>query len=162
MTNETDTHTTPQDASAVRLERFGPGFGWGLVATVLMSIPMIAGALTGLLPMPRPIPAAIVGELLGGGLARPVHLGLAAGSHLLYGGVAGGLLAVLTRPVTVAKGVGWGVLLWALMGVAWLPFLGWGMFGTEISPRVTVATLVLHLIYGVSLGWFMDRQVRAS
>jgi hypothetical protein len=138
--------------------RFLSGLGWGIVATVAMSIPMIAGAVAGFLPMPRPIPAAIVGTILGQALPQPALMVLAAGSHLAYGGVAGGILAMLTRPVTVVKGLGWGVLLWAVMGVAWLPFLGWGIFGTGISPRVTVATFVLHLIFGVTLGWLTDRR----
>ncbi len=138
--------------------RFVSGLGWGMVATVVMSIPMIVGAAAGFLPMPRPIPAAIVGTIFGQALPQPVLMMLAAGSHLAYGGVAGGVLATITRSVTVMKGLGWGVLLWAVMGVAWLPFLGWGIFGTGISPRVAVATLVLHLIYGVTLGWLTDRR----
>lgn len=148
---------SPDSPSRGGGSRFGPGFGWGVVATLVMSIPMVAGAVAGFLPMPRPIPAAIVGELLGSGLPRPVHMAVAAGSHLVYGGVAGGILAVMTRPVTVWKGAGWGVLLWVIMGVTWLPFLGWGLFGAGIDPKVTVATLVLHLIYGVTLGWLVDR-----
>ncbi|MFW6206993.1 MAG: hypothetical protein ACOC5J_03575 [Gemmatimonadota bacterium] len=138
--------------------RFATGLGWGMVATVVMSIPMIAGTAAGFLPMPRPIPAAIVGTIFGQTLPQPVLMVLAAASHLVYGGVAGGILATITQPLTLATGLGWGVLLWAVMGVAWLPFLGWGLFGTGISPRVTVATLVLHLIYGVTLGWLMDRR----
>lgn len=138
--------------------RFWPGFGWGVLATVVMSLPMIAGAVAGILPMPRPIPAAIVGSILGQELAPPFLMVAAAGSHLAYGGVAGGLLAVLTRPVTLAKGLGWGVLLWAVMGVAWLPFLGWGPFGTGIDVRIAVATLVLHAVYGLTLGWMVDRS----
>lgn len=137
--------------------RFWPAAGWGVVATVVMSIPMIVGAITGILPMPRPIPAALVAEVTGGGLPRPLLMALAAGSHLAYGGVAGGVLAVLTRPVTVAKGLGWGLLLWGIMGLAWLPLLEWGAFGTGISPRVAAATFVLHMIYGGVLGWLVDR-----
>lgn len=160
MPVDTDAHATSSETPApdAATGRFWPGVGWGVVATVAMSIPMIAGAVAGILPMPRPIPAALVGELFGTGLPRPIFMGLAVGSHLAYGGAAGGLLALLTRPVTLAKGLGWGALLWVVMGVAWLPFLGWGLFGTGISPRVAVATLVLHGIYGVTLGWLLDRS----
>lgn len=158
MATEADAGATPARDEHLGTARFWPGFGWGVVATVAMSIPMIAGAVAGVLPMPRPIPAAIVGTILGPEVQPPLLMGLAAGSHLAYGGVAGGILALLTRPVTVLKGLGWGVLLWALMGMAWLPFVGWGLFGTGISPRVAVATLVLHLIYGATLGWLVDRR----
>lgn len=159
----TDTDRSDLSASApgpdsVDGSRFPVGAGWGVVATVVMSIPMVVGAVAGFLPMPQPIPAAIMGSLLGEGLPRLLLMGVAAGSHLAYGAIGGGILAALTRPVTVAKGLGWGVLLWGIMGVAWLPFLGWGLFGTIIDPRILVATLVLHLIYGGTLGWLVDRS----
>jgi uncharacterized membrane protein YagU involved in acid resistance len=82
---------------------------------------------------------------------------LAAVAHLSYGGVAGANLAALSRPVTVWKGLGWGVLLWLVMQVAVFPLLGWGLFGVAINPRIAVATLVLHLVYGATLGLLMDR-----
>ncbi len=67
---------------AVRTERAGgprfrPGFGWGVVATVAMSIPTIAGAVAGIVPMPRPMLAAIVGIILEQGLPRPLLIALA-------------------------------------------------------------------------------------
>lgn len=31
-----------------------------------------------------------------------------------------------------------------------------GLFGTAITPAIAVATLVLHLIYGATLGWLLD------
>ena len=51
----------------------------------------------------------------------------------------------------------WGALLWALFGVAWAPYLGWGLFGVAQAARIAVATLVLHLVYGLTLGTGMDR-----
>lgn len=68
------------------------------------------------------------------------------------------MLAAATRPVTAAKGLGYGVLLWVLMGIVFLPFLGWGLFGTGVTPKIAVATLVLHLLYGGVLGWGLDRR----
>ena len=138
--------------------RFGAGLGWGIVATIAMSVLMILAFVTGVSPMPAPIPAALVGRVFGSGLPQPVHVVLAAASHLVYGGVAGGILALLTRRVTVLRGLAWGVLLWAVMGVAWLPFLGWGLFGVAAAPPIAVATLVLHLVYGATLGGLLDRS----
>lgn len=43
------------------------------------------------------------------------------------------------------------------MQVVVLPFLGWGLFGASQTPRIAVATLVLHLVYGATYGWLMDR-----
>ena len=75
------------------------------------------------------------------------------GAHLLYGGIFGAALATVTSPVTVKKGIGLGIGLWVVMEVIVLPFLGWGLFGTAITPAIAVATLILHLIYGTILGW---------
>jgi len=141
-------------------KRLAVGFGWGVVATIAMSALMILGVATGLSPMPSPIPEAIVNkalELFGVGLPGPLIMLLAAVAHLSYGGVSGAILAALTRPVTIWKGLGWGVLLWLIMQIAVFPVLGWGVFGAEITPLIAVATLVLHLIYGATLGLFMDR-----
>ena len=141
-------------------KRLAVGFGWGVVATLAMSALMILGVLTGLSPMPAPIPEAIVNKglaLLGVGLPKPLIVLLAAVAHLSYGGVAGAILAALTRPVTVWKALGWGVFLWLVMDAVVLPLLGWGLFGAEITPRIAVATLVLHLVYGAALGLLMDR-----
>jgi hypothetical protein len=143
--------------------RFRKGFGWGVVATIAMSVVMIAGVLTGLSPMPKPIPVAIVGTILGGGLPHPALMALGAAAHLLYGGTFGGVLAMVTYPLTVWKGVLLGVILWLLMQVFWLPFLGWGMFGVAVTPIIAGATLVLHVIYGATVGWLIDRHAyRAS
>ncbi len=146
-------------------KRLAIGFGWGVVATLVMSALMILGVVTGLSPMPSPIPEAIVNKglgLLGVGLPKPLIVLLAAVLHLSYGGVAGSILAALTRPITVWKGLGWGVLLWLVMQVAVFPLLGWGLFGLAITPRIAVATLVLHLVYGATLGLLMDRDKRDS
>lgn len=137
------------------------GFGWGVVATIAMSVVMIVGTITGMAPMPAPIPAAIVTRIFGPDLPQPLIMLLAIVSHLGYGAVWGALLAAFVRPVTVGKGVGLGVFLWLIMQIAVLPFLGWGAFGMAITPMIAVATLVLHLIYGVTLGWLVDRRPAA-
>lgn len=152
---------TPPDAMEgvnMQGQRFWRGFGWGVAATVAMSVLMIMGVVSGRAPMPAPIPAAIVGTLTGGNLPRPATMGLAALLHLGYGGFWGGVLALATSRVTLLKGIGLAVGLWLLMQVAVLPFLGWGLFGLSRTPMIAVATLVLHLVYGVTLGWLMDRD----
>lgn len=77
---------------------------------------------------------------------------------MTYGAAAGAVLAVLIRRVTLTTALGYGVVLWVAMGLVWLPYLGWGPFGTGITPRIAVATLVLHLVYGLTLGQFLDRR----
>lgn len=159
MTSRTRTRPQePQQASSTDPGRLARGFGWGVVATIAMSVIMILGTATGVSPMPAPIPAAIVSGVLGAGLPMPLLVLLAAASHLIYGGFWGAVIAALTRPVTLFKGIGLGVFLWLVMQVAVFPFLGWGPFGAAITaPQIAVATLVLHLIYGATLGLLLDR-----
>jgi hypothetical protein len=142
--------------------RLWKGFGWGVVATIAMSVLMIIGVLTGIAPMPKPIPAAIVGKLSGGALPKAGTMALGAALHLGYGGFGGGVGALLFRPVTFWKGIGLGVALWLLMQVAVLPFLGWGLFGAAVTPMIAGATLVLHLVYGATYGTLMARREKAA
>lgn len=136
--------------------RFLPGFGWGVVATVVMSVLMLAAVATGMSPMPKPVPVALLGKLGAGTLPRPAMMALAAGAHLAYGGLSAGLLAALVRPVTIGAGLLLGFGLWLVMQFVVLPFLGWGVFGTSVTPAIAVATLVLHLVYGAVLGGLLE------
>lgn len=139
-------------------QRIIPGFGWGVVATIAMSVLMLIGVATGVSPMPKPIPAAIVGQFLGEGAPKPLIMVLAVMAHLGYGGFWGAVLALTARPITVWKGIAMGLFLWFLMGLFVLPALGWGLFGIGITPKIAIATLILHLIYGTTLGWLVDRE----
>lgn len=139
-------------------KRLAVGFGWGVVATIVMSVPMIAATVSGLSPMPKPIPAAIVGKILGPDSPKPLLMILTIISHLGYGGFWGAVLAGVAPRVTIGKGIGLGVALWLLMDLVVLPFLGWGVFGTAVTPKIALATLILHLIYGATLGWLVDRD----
>jgi formate/nitrite transporter FocA (FNT family) len=138
-------------------KRMAVGFGAGVVGTIAMSIPMIAATATGISPMPKPIPAAVIGVLFGPGLTKPLLMLLAAGSHLFYGGAWGAAFAVLRKRVTVWSGLGLGIGLWLIMQVVVLPALGWGAFGSAITPKIAVATLILHLIYGATTGYALQR-----
>lgn len=123
----------------------------GLTATIAMSLLMLLGMVTGIAPMPEPIPKALAALVLGASTAQPLLMGAAILGHLGYGAFWGGLLYGLHDDAGLREGAGLGVGLWVLMGLVFLPLLGWGLFGTAIDPRIAVATLVLHLVYGLAL-----------
>lgn len=123
-----------------------------------MSVLVLLALVSGKSPMPQPVPKAVVAQLFGSGLPKPMLMALAIGLHLGYGGLFGAILARVACPVTIGTGLALGIGLWILMQVAFLPFLGWGLFGTAITPKIAVATLVLHLVYGGVLGWALDRD----
>lgn len=161
MANQPERSTTPQSAVASDTSEASAGlwrgFGWGVAATIAMSIPMMIGMATGVAPMPEPIPKALVTLFFGAGLSAPLLMALSAGSHLGYGGFFGAVLARLFPEAGLWEGLGLGLVLWLVMQVVVLPLLGWGLFGASITPKIALATLVLHLIYGGTLGWGLSR-----
>lgn len=123
---------------------------------------MVIAVVSGLSPMPQPVPKAVVAQLFGNGVPKPMLMVFAIGLHLGYGGFFGAILAQCAEPVTIRNGLAIGVALWALMQVTFLPFLGWGLFGTAITPKIAVGTLVLHLVYGGVLGWALNRDTPST
>lgn len=100
---------------------------------------------TGMAPMSVPIPIAI-GKNIIGEVPTPLLMIFAIIAHLGYGGVFGGIFAVLIKPVTIKKGIGLGIVLWGIMQIIVLPFIGWGIFGSAVTPKISIATLILHLV----------------
>lgn len=137
--------------------RLAAVFGWGVVATLVMTVLMATTVIAGVSPLPKPIPAALVGQTFGP-LPQLALLPLALVAHLTYGGLAAAVLAGLTRRIDVKTGLLWGGALWILTGMAWLPHLGWGPFGLQHTPAIAVSTHVLHLVYGAVLGGSADRH----
>lgn len=158
MTSDSSVRT-----AASLAHRAATGAGWGLAATAAMTAVMAASMLSGVAPMPEPIPVALAARVLGQ-VPMPLLLGLGLLAHFAYGGAFGAILAAATRPgrVTVWLGLGLGAALWLVMNVAWFPYLGWGPFATGLAPAIAVATLVLHLVYGGALGATLDRRAAAS
>lgn len=72
------------------------------MATVAMSVVMVLGSTTGVSPMPKPIPVALLAHTLGG-LPMPTLLGLALVTHSAYGALTGAVLAALAGRVTVSS-----------------------------------------------------------
>lgn len=140
------------DPSHMVLDRFREGGRAGVRATGAMTLPMMVAKVTGMSPMPRPIPAAIVRKVLGEDAPKPVVAVATLFAHASYGGTWGALLASSDEDVSVAEGVGLGVGLWVLLGAVLMPWLGWGFFGRKVSGKVAPATLLLHLVYGGALG----------
>lgn len=127
-----------------------------------MSMLMPLALVSGMSPMPQPVPKAVAAQLFGSGLPKPILMALAIGLHFGYGGLFGAILARGADPVTIGKGLALGIGLWILMQVTFLPFLGWGLFGTAITPKIAVATLILHLVYGGVLSWVLDRDTSST
>ena len=76
--------------------------------------------------------------------------------HFFVGGVLWGLgFAVLSPHMPGPhwfRGTLFGLLAWLIMMVAFLPTIGLPAFAEGHGPTIPVAALVLHLIFGLTLG----------
>lgn len=133
------------------------GFIYGLSATLAMTVIMLLATVTGVSPMPAPVPVALVKTVLGA-IPKPALMILGLIAHFIYGGLAGSVFVRLFKKSFQMNGFLWGVILWLIMQVLFLPILGWGLFGSALTLKIAVATLVLHLIYGGTLGFSLARK----
>lgn len=129
------------------------GLWWGVVGTFGMSIIMMTGTLTGMSPIPKPVPLAITDKALGEDKPKPLRMGMAMLSHFTYGAIWGAIFVLIVDDVTIWKGLILGAFLWLIMQVVVFPFLGWGAFGKKISMKIGMVTLILHLVYGAIVAW---------
>ncbi len=137
----------------------------GILASLVMFVLMQIGLKTGMAPFQKPPSAAFLISL---GFP-PVPLALIG--HFLYGAFWSiVLVALFKKGTSVGKGIGLALVLWLVMMLIISPIIGWGVFGMgerpdmelykegadlflEKGPKYIVVTLVLHLIYGLIIGW---------
>jgi len=126
----------------------------GAIGTAAMSAVMVVKAAMGVMPDLNAI--HMMAKMASGmtGMAVPAAGGWVM--HFLIGTVVwGGLFGLIHDRLpgsTVARGVGLAVGAWLLMMVAVMPMAGAGLFGLKLGIMAPMATLMLHLIYGVVLG----------
>lgn len=120
----------------------------GFVATVVLSILMVAKAKMGVMPELNAI------KMLAGMMGSSLIMGWVA--HFVIGTIIWGVLfAVLVNKLP--GGIMGGAIIfsigaWLLMMVGPMPIAGAGLFGLNIGMMAPVATLVLHIIWGIVLG----------
>ena len=141
------------------LRRVLRGAIWGLAAAIAMGAFMLIGWAAGGSSARRPFPALIVSQALGHRGGAAVGL-LAVVAFLAYGVLAVVAFAYFSRPMTLAKGIAYGMFVWFVMMVIFVPWLGWYDFGLRRGAGFALYTLVLHLIYGAVLGQLGARDER--
>lgn len=154
-------HARPLFAEAVL------GSARGLVATVAMSVPMLAGGGAGI--MGRQPPKRITDETVDStGLE---HAGeterhaAATAAHLAFGVSNGALFSVLRahlRPPgpSVVHGLCYAVAVWAASYKGWVPALGALPPPEQDRPRRQRVIFLAHLVYGAVLGGLSRRAGR--
>ncbi|HVV51862.1 MAG TPA: hypothetical protein VHO06_19495 [Polyangia bacterium] len=141
------------------LVRAGQAALLGVMATAAMTVLMVVCIIPGVPLAFRPFPVELVHH------AFP-HLGLLAltlvtlVAHFGYGAGAGALFSFLARPMSVGRGLAFGLGLWMVMEVSFVPLgYGWLEFGLGHGyPWAALYTLALHALYGGILGWLGARE----
>ena len=126
----------------------------GFIATVVLSALMLMKQGMGLVPQLNPIEDIVhVADHLTG---MTLPLPFAWIGHFVLGTVAWGIIYAALQAslpgAPVVKGLIFGALAWLAMMIIFEPLAGDGLFALSLGPQATVATLVLHLVYGAVLG----------
>jgi len=124
----------------------------GFVATIALSVMMLAKGAMGAMPQ------LDVVEMLSSMMGMPQVLLSGWMAHFIIGTVVWGVLFALLVPKLpsssyTVKGIVFGILVWGLMMIFVMPMAGAGLFGLALGPMASVATLVLHIVYGAVLGF---------
>ncbi|MFB6275724.1 MAG: DUF6789 family protein [Halothece sp.] len=139
----------------------------GLVGGLIMFIVLMLGTNQGIAPFNIPPSAAFLVSL--GIPPKP----LAPILHFAYAALGSVVLVLLFgRQTNVVKGIGLALILWLIFMLVYSPIIGWGIFGaagptTDLSKdaalylgssgKFVLITLILHVIYGIVIGW-LDRH----
>jgi len=143
------------------LRRAGRAALIGVAATAAMTLLMALGLFRHGPAAFRPFPAEFMWHVFPTWGALPLAI-VATVIHFGYGAAAAALFSFLARPMSVGRGVAYGVALWIVMQICFVPvFMGWMEFGLgRGEPWSALFTLLLHVTYGAVLGGLGARDER--
>ena len=126
----------------------------GLVATIVLSILMLLKGMMGMMPELNVI------KMLAGQMGGSPVMGWLA--HFVIGVIIYGLAFANVRGLlpggsNLVKGIVLSIVGWLIMMIVVMPMMGAGMFAMNMGMMATVATLVLHIIFGLVLGLTYDK-----
>jgi len=128
-------------------------FGVGIANGLLLSVVMVTAFKSGVSPLPQPVGLAFAETVLGRPLPLPVGL-LFHLAYVTFWSMA--FVAFLRDSLILRNALVLALALWIGVLVVFFPIIGWGLFGLAIGPKLIVASLVPHLLFGVFL-WGLCR-----
>ena len=134
----------------------GKGMIAGFVATIALSLLMMAKSVMGLMPDLNVI--AMLTSMAHTYMGLPQTMLIGWILHFAIGTIAWGILFVLLAPHLpgtnpIVKGLIFGTIAWLAMMIIVMPMAGTGVFGWKFGMMAPVATWMLHLVYGAVLGY---------
>ena len=127
--------------------------GIGIAVSVLTAIVAVILLKTGVSPFPKPPSLAFAETLLGQTLPMPVGL-LFHTAYVTFWSVV--FVRYFPRK-TVLTALALAAVLWVGVLAVFFPVVGWGFAGLAISPKLIVASILPHLLFGLLL-WGLDRS----
>lgn len=132
------------------MARLGNGILAGFAATIVLSIFMMMKQMMGMMPEMDVI--AMLTTM--SGASTPLMGWL---MHFMIGSIVwGGLFALFQDRIpggsSIVRGVVFGAGAWLLMMIMVMPMAGAGFFGLQFGMAAPVMTLLLHIIFGATLG----------
>jgi hypothetical protein len=134
----------------------------GFVATIVLTLFMMLKKTMGV--MPELDPVHMIADMAAQKLGMEPNIIIGWVMHFGIGSVAWGagfaiLNGVLPGSNQIAKGIVMGLGAWLLMMVGTMPMAGEGLFGMNMGVMAPVLTLILHIIFGVALGFSFKKLV---
>ncbi len=127
----------------------------GFVATIALSIIMVVKTKMGIMPELNAI------KMLAGMMGSSLYMGWVA--HFMIGTFVWGILfALLVNNLpggVMISAILFSIGAWLMMMIGPMPMAGEGLFGLKLGMMAPVATLMLHIIWGVVLGLVYKRVV---
>ncbi|UCI18932.1 hypothetical protein FJ970_28465 [Mesorhizobium sp. B2-1-8] len=128
--------------------------GIGVIIAVITAIVMLALTAAGASPFPKPPSLAFAETLLGRSLPLPVGL-LFHAAYVTFWAVIF-VRYFSRRDLTTALALAGA--LWLVILVVFFPFVGWGLAGFNVGPKLIPASFVPHLVFGLLL-WGLDKYL---
>ena len=136
----------------------------GFVATIVLTLFMMLKKTMGV--MPELDPVQMIADMAAQKMGIEPNIIIGWVMHFGIGSVAWGvgfaiLNDVLPGSNQIVKGIVMGLGAWMLMMVATMPMAGAGLFGMSMGVMAPVLTLILHIIFGVALGFSFKKLLGA-
>lgn len=132
---------------------WGKALAVGLLNGIALAAILISTMKIGVSPMPAPLGLLFADTLLGRHLPVPVGLLF----HLVYVTFWSVVFIVVFRPkLALISAALLAAGLWVFALLVFVPFVGWGVFGIGVGPRIAIGLLVNHTLFALSL-WGLSK-----
>lgn len=118
----------------------------GIIIALILAGMQVTALKIGVSPLPKPVSLAFADKLLGMKLPLPVGLLF----HVIYVTFWTVVYVwVFRKHFTFWNALWQALFMWLILAFVFFPFIGWGLFGLGINPKITVASLIIHILFAL-------------